>query len=81
MGELPGGERPAARPARCSARPAASHARTRPRKRQAGCTATPRRRDDDDLDAYIKDMIDSLPPLTSEQRDKLALIFRRRRRN
>jgi hypothetical protein len=79
MSELPGGERPAARPARCTARTAASHAKIRPRKRQAGCTATPRRRDDD-LDAYIKDMIDSLPPLTSEQRDKLALIFRRRRR-
>jgi hypothetical protein len=37
-------------------------------------------RDDDDLDAYIKEMIDSLPPLTGEQRDKLALIFRSSRR-
>jgi len=33
-----------------------------------------------DLDAYVKDVVDALPPLTSEQRDLLALIFRQHRR-
>jgi hypothetical protein len=28
------------------------------------------------LDAYVKEVVDSLPPLTEEQRDQLALIFR-----
>ncbi|HUY48277.1 MAG TPA: hypothetical protein VMV92_21530 [Streptosporangiaceae bacterium] len=32
--------------------------------------------DDDDLDAYVKEVVDNLPPLTDEQRDLLALIFR-----
>ena len=32
--------------------------------------------DEDDLDAYVKEVVDALPPLTSEQRDLLALIFR-----
>lgn len=31
----------------------------------------------DDLDVYIAEVIDNAPPLTSEQRDKLALILRR----
>jgi hypothetical protein len=75
----PGGERPDARPVRCTARPAGSHAKARPRKRQARCAADRDRRDKD-LDAYIKEMIDALPPLTPEQRDLLALIFGRRRR-
>jgi hypothetical protein len=66
------------RPTRCTAQPAGTHARARPRKHRAGPAAN--ERDDDDLDAYIKEMIDSLPPLTSEQRDKLALIFRSNRR-
>jgi len=33
-----------------------------------------------DLDAYIARLIDSAPPLTSEQRDTLALLLRRPRR-
>lgn len=41
------------------------------------CTDTDADRDDD-LDAYVKDVVDTLPPLTDEQRDRLALIFRSR---
>jgi hypothetical protein len=36
--------------------------------------------DEDSLDAYVKEVVDALPPLTSEQRDLLAVIFRQRRR-
>jgi len=36
--------------------------------------------DEDNLDAYVKEVVDALPPLTDEQRDLLALIFRQRRR-
>jgi hypothetical protein len=36
--------------------------------------------DEDGLDAYAKEIVDALPPLTSEQRDLIALIFRNRRR-
>jgi hypothetical protein len=36
--------------------------------------------DEDDLDAYAKEIVDALPPLTSEQRDLLALIFRQHRK-
>lgn len=36
--------------------------------------------DEDDLDTYVKEVVDALPPLTDEQRDLLALIFRHRRR-
>ena len=32
------------------------------------------------LDAYIKELVDAAPPLTSEQRDTLALLLRRPRR-
>jgi hypothetical protein len=32
------------------------------------------------LDAYIAQLLDDAPPLTSEQRDTLALILRRPRR-
>jgi hypothetical protein len=35
--------------------------------------------DEDGLDAYAKEIVDALPPLTSEQRDLIALIFRNRR--
>jgi len=38
-----------------------------------------RRDDTDALDAYVKKVVDALPPLTDEQRDLLALIFRRHR--
>jgi len=50
--------------------------------RPASVTAaptTPQQRDGDDLDAYIHEMIAS-PPLTSEQRDMLALLLHPRRR-
>jgi hypothetical protein len=33
-----------------------------------------------DLDAYIARMLDGAPPLTSEQRDRLALILHGQRR-
>ncbi|HEY5990143.1 MAG TPA: hypothetical protein VIV12_27720 [Streptosporangiaceae bacterium] len=36
--------------------------------------------DDDSLDAYVKKVVDRLPPLSDEQRDLLALIFRNNRR-
>jgi hypothetical protein len=42
------------------------------------CTGTDAEDGDDDLDAYVKDVVDALPPLTDEQRDQLALIFRSR---
>jgi hypothetical protein len=35
-----------------------------------------RRGDDDEQNAYVKEIVDPLPPLTEEQRDVLALIFR-----
>jgi hypothetical protein len=36
------------------------------------------RRDEDALNAYVKKVVDALPPLTDAQRDLLALIFRNR---
>ena len=33
-----------------------------------------------DLDAYIVRLVDAAPPLTGEQRDRLALLLRRPRR-
>jgi hypothetical protein len=72
-----GGERPtarSARPARRTARPAATHGKARQRDRCAKDAAT----SDDDLDAYVKEVVDTLPPLTDDQRDLLALIFRSR---
>jgi hypothetical protein len=38
-----------------------------------------RRDDSDDLDGFVKDVVDALPPLTEAQRDLLALIFRTQR--
>jgi hypothetical protein len=40
--------------------------------------ADPDRRTCENLNTYISKMIDDAPPLTSEQRDKLALILRRK---
>ena len=74
-----GGERPTARPARPArraAKPAATHGKANQRDRCAKDAATR----DDDLTAYVKEVVDSLPPLTDEQRDLLALIFRSRHR-
>jgi hypothetical protein len=34
---------------------------------------------DTDLDQWIEEVVDTLPPLTEEQRDLLALIFRKHR--
>jgi hypothetical protein len=75
-----GGERPTARPARPHRRtvtPAPACDTTAPQRNR--CTGTDADRDDD-LDAYVKDVVDNLPPLTDEQRDQLALIFRSRHR-
>jgi len=68
----------AARPAPPAAPPAVSAIKARQRDRCA--ERAEHQRDDDDLDAYIKEMIASAPPLTSEQRDKLALLLHPRRR-
>jgi hypothetical protein len=41
--------------------------------------ASARRHDhdgDNGLDAYVKEVVDAPPPLTDDQRDLLALIFR-----
>ncbi|HUY46860.1 MAG TPA: hypothetical protein VMV92_14175 [Streptosporangiaceae bacterium] len=73
-----GGERFTARPARGSDQADSPRSPARPRKRRAGDAA--RRHDEDDLNAYVKKVVDALPPLTDEQRDLLALIFRRNRR-
>ena len=42
-------------------------------------STAPRPRDDD-MDQWVKEVVDTLPPLTEEQRDLLALIFRSRHR-
>jgi hypothetical protein len=73
-----GGERFTARPARGSDQAGSPRTPARPRKRRAGDAA--RRNDEDALNAYVKEVVDALPPLTDEQRDLLALIFRRNRR-
>lgn len=67
----------AARPVPPAAQPTATTTVRQP-DRCAGDAA--RRRDDDDLDAYIKELIGNAPPLTREQRDKLALLLRPRHR-
>jgi len=68
---------PSAHPARTAraARPATAPDQARQRNR---CEDAADR--DDDLDAYVKRVVDTLPPLTEDQRDLLALIFRRRHR-
>jgi hypothetical protein len=35
--------------------------------------------DDDDLDAYVRELAARAPPLSAEQRDKLALLLSPRR--
>jgi hypothetical protein len=74
-----GGECPTARPAR-PARRTARPAATRDQACQRDRCATDAATRDDDLDAYVKEVVDSLPPLTDEQRDQLALIFGSRHR-
>jgi len=53
-------------------RPARAPARHRPAARY--------RDDNPALDAYIQEIVDNAPPLTSEQRDKLALLLHRHHR-
>jgi hypothetical protein len=60
-----GGECPTTRPD-CPAPPA-------PADRQESAV-----RADDDLDAYVKKVVDALPPLTGKQRDILANLLRAR---
>jgi len=62
--------------ARRSRQPDSSPAGAQPRAGRASGDARPR--DDDKLNAYVKQVVDSLPPLTEAQRDLLALIFRNR---
>ena len=38
--------------------------------------ATPRDDDDDDMDQWVKEVADALPPLTDRQRDSLARLLR-----
>jgi hypothetical protein len=61
---------------------ASQHPARRARQRPPAIPAPPPadHEDEGDLDAYVKEIVDALPPLTSEQRDLLALIFRNRRR-
>jgi hypothetical protein len=71
-----GGEGFTACPSRRSRQPDSSPAGAQPRAGRASGAARPR--DDDKLNAYVKQVVDSLPPLTEAQRDLLALIFRNR---
>jgi len=66
-----GGARPTTRTTGRGANPRKPRATPQPR---TPCAARPD--DNAELDAYIKQVVDSLPPLTDEQRDVLALIFR-----
>jgi hypothetical protein len=68
-----GGERFTASPAHHSDRPGTSPVGAQERRGRASGAA--RRLDDDELNAYVKEVVDNLPPLTDAQRDLLALIF------
>lgn len=70
-----GGDCLTARPARGSGQARSPNVPARPRKRRAGSAM--RRDHEEDMNAYVKKVVDALPPLTDEQRDLLALIFRR----
>lgn len=48
----------------------------RPRKRRAPGVVCP---SDEELAEFARQVVDGLPPLTDEQRDVLALIFRSNR--
>lgn len=47
----------------------------RPPGRRQRRPRAPQARDDAGLDAYIRQVIDGVPPLTGDQRDRLALIL------
>jgi hypothetical protein len=66
-----GGDCFTARAARRSDQGGSADDQARLRRRRDG-----QRCGDADLDAYVKEVVDNLPPLTEEQRDLLALIFR-----
>jgi hypothetical protein len=70
-----GDERFTARPAGSSEQAGSPRSPARQRNRRAGGAA--HRDDEDDLNAWVRRVVDALPPLTDEQRDLLALIFRR----
>ena len=76
MRNRPGIQAASPRPAR-SGPPPATPSQQQERHDHDGHTA-----DDHEnrLDAYIKELVDAAPPLTSEQRDTLALLLRRPRR-
>jgi hypothetical protein len=69
-----GGERRTTRPAHGSDQASSPQPPARPRNRRAGSAG--RGDDEDDLKDWVKKVVDDLPPLTDEQRDLLALIFR-----
>ncbi len=58
----------------------------RPRPRTASTTSattttgTPKMTSETSLDAYVARLVDAAPPLSSQQRDTLALLLRRPRR-
>lgn len=64
------------RPARSGAHPAAPNQHDEPCDHDGRPAAGP----EAGLDAYIARLVDQAPPLSSEQRDTLALILRRPRR-
>jgi len=69
-----GGERFTARLAGGSDQAGSPRSPALPRNRRAGGAA--RSDDEDDLNAWVRKVVDALPPLTDEQRDLLAPIFR-----
>jgi len=72
-----GAEAARPRPARPGS-PPAMHSQQDERHHHDGRPADDRQTS---LDAYIARLVDDAPPLTSEQRDTLALILRRPRRS
>ena len=76
MRSRPGIQAASPRPAR-SCWPPATPSQQQERHDHDGHTAKDR---ESGLDAYIKELVDAAPPLTSEQRDTLALLLRRPRR-
>ncbi len=76
MRSRPGIQAASPRPAK-SWPPLAMPSQQQERHDHDGRTAEDR---DSGLDACIKELVDAAPPLTSEQRDTLALLLRRPRR-
>ena len=76
MRSRPGIQAASPRPARSCPPPATPSQQQEPHDRD-GHTVEDR---ESGLDVYIKELVDAAPPLTSEQRDTLALLLRRPRR-